>query len=220
MPRFCHGELVVKYEYIAIEGNIGAGKTSLAHKLAAHYNGRLVLEEFAENPFLPPFYKNPDRYAFPLELSFLAERFAQLKSVLSTRDLFGQMTIGDYFLSKSLIFARSNLNGDELNLFLQLYQIMEPNLPNPDLLVFLYLDVRRLQENIRKRGRSYEQAIEDNYLDDIQQSYFEFLKQRTDLRVLLIDTANLDFVNREEDFASIVDLLEQDYPKGITRIRP
>lgn len=212
--------MALKYEYIAIEGNIGAGKTSLAHKLAQHYDARLVLEEFAENPFLPPFYKNPERYAFPLELSFLAERFAQLKSVLSTRDMFAQVTIGDYFLSKSLIFARSNLNGDELNLFLQLYQIMEPNLPNPDLLVFLYLDIRKLQENIRKRGRDYEQSIQDNYLDDIQQSYFEFLRQRTDLRVLLVDTANLDFVNREADFKTILDLLEQDYPMGITRIRP
>ena len=160
----------MKYEYLAIEGNIGAGKTSLSTRLSERYNTRLVLEEFAENPFLPKFYEQPDRYAFPLELSFLSERFAQLKAELNSRDLFKPHIIGDYFLSKSLIFAKATLKGDELNLFMQLYEIMQPNLPQPDLLVYLYLDTQALQANIRKRGRTYEQKIPDSYLEQVQES--------------------------------------------------
>ena len=208
----------MKYEYLAIEGNIGAGKTSLSTRLSERYNTRLVLEEFAENPFLPKFYEQPDRYAFPLELSFLSERFAQLKAELNSRDLFKPHIIGDYFLSKSLIFAKATLKGDELNLFMQLYEIMQPNLPQPDLLVYLYLDTQELQANIRKRGRTYEQQIPDSYLEQVQESYFDYIRTRSELRVLILDTAGVDFVHNPADFEQICQLLEQDYPKGVTRI--
>ena len=208
----------MKYEYLAIEGNIGAGKTSLSTRLSERYNTRLVLEEFAENPFLPKFYEQPDRYAFPLELSFLSERFAQLKAELNSRDLFKPHIIGDYFLSKSLIFAKATLQGDELNLFMQLYEIMQPNLPQPDLLVYLYLDTQALQANIRKRGRTYEQKIPDSYLEQVQESYFDYIRTRSELRVLILDTAGVDFVHNPADFEQICQLLEQDYPKGVTRI--
>lgn len=211
--------MALAYEYLAIEGNIGAGKTTLANKISAHYDTRLVLEEFAENPFLPKFYAQPDRYAFPLELSFLSERFAQLKAVLNSRDLFRPHIVADYFLSKSLIFARATLKGDELNLFLQLYDIMQPNLPQPDLLVYLYKDTSSLQSNIRKRGRSYEQQIPDSYLEKVQDSYLDYIRTRTNMRVLVLETSGVDFVKNPADFEHVCTLLEQEYPTGVTRIR-
>jgi deoxyguanosine kinase len=210
----------LRHEYIAIEGNIGAGKTSLATKLAAKHNGKLVLEEFADNPFLPKFYNNRDRYAFPLELSFLAERFSQLKKEITRRDMFHDVVIADYFISKSLIFSQANLDGDEYELFSKLYEIIEPTLPKPELLIYLHLSTDKLIENIRKRGRDYEQGISPAYLEEVQASYFQFIKQHESMRVLIIDTTNLDFVNNNDDFDKIDALLAQDYPKGISRITP
>ncbi len=166
------------YNYIAIEGNIGAGKTSLATKIANDLNGRLILEQFDDNPFLAKFYDNPERYAFPLELSFLAERYQQLRTELANQELFHDFTISDYFLNKSVIFARKTLNEDEYQLFYKLFNIMNANLPKPQLLVHLYVNTKRLQSNIQLRGRSYEQKIQDEYLEKIQSSYFEYLKHR------------------------------------------
>lgn len=206
------------YEYIAIEGNIGAGKTSLAKRLAKDNDGKLVLEEFADNPFLPKFYQNKERYAFPLELSFIAERFTQLKNELGSKDLFQSLVVADYFISKSLIFSKANLAGDEYNLFAKLFSMIEQTLPQPELLVYLYKDTDKLLENIKKRGRDYEQEITADYLDELQNSYFEFLKQQDDLRVLVIETNELDFVNSEVDYQSIVTLINSDYPKGISRV--
>ena len=211
--------MALAYEYLAIEGNIGAGKTTLANKLSEHYDTRLVLEEFAENPFLPKFYAQPERYAFPLELSFLSERYAQLKAVLNSRDLFRPHLVADYFLSKSLIFAKATLKGDELNLFLQLYEIMQPNLPQPDLLVYLYKDTSSLQSNIRKRGRSYEQEIPDSYLEKVQNSYLDYIRTRSSLRVLILETSGADFVSNSADFDKICALVEQEHPTGVTRLR-
>lgn len=168
----------MRYNYIAIEGNIGAGKTSLATRIADRYNGKLILEQFEDNPFLAKFYENQEKYAFPLELSFLADRYQQLKKELARQDLFSDFTISDYFLNKSLIFARKTLNEDEYQLFMTLFNIMNANLPRPDLLVHLYVKTSRLQENIRNRGRDYERQIQDEYLDRIQESYFNYLKQQ------------------------------------------
>ena len=151
----------MRYNYIAIEGNIGAGKTTLATKIAEQYNGKLILERFEDNPFLAKFYENQDKYAFPLELSFLAERYQQLKRELANQELFTAFTISDYFLNKSLSFARKTLNDDEYQLFITLFNIMNANLPRPDLLVHLFVSTNRLQSNIRKRGREYEQRIPD-----------------------------------------------------------
>lgn len=210
----------MRYRYLAIEGNIGAGKTSLSTLLADELNARLILEEFADNPFLPKFYEDPERYAFPLELSFLAERFAQLKRDLGQPDLFGQHVVADYFLSKSLIFSRANLQGDEYMLFAKMFHLMYQNLPKPDLLVYLYLDIEQLQENIRKRGRPYEQGIASDYLRNIQSSYLDFIRQQQDLRVLIIDSNGLDFVNRKSDYEYITHLMDQDYQPGVHHITP
>jgi len=206
------------YEFIAIEGCIGAGKTSLATMIAKEYNAKLILEGFEENPFLPKFYSEPQKYAFPLELSFLADRFSQLKSQLVTRELFSSFTVSDYYIIKSLIFAQKTLEADELNLYQRLFSIINATLPKPDLLVYLYVEVDRLQHNIRKRGRSYEQQIEDVYLEKIQQGYFDFIRQQQDLRVLVIDNNNIDFVNREADYRRLLEVIMQDYSLGIHRI--
>jgi deoxyguanosine kinase len=208
----------MRYNYIAIEGNIGAGKTTLASKIAERYNGKLILEQFEDNPFLARFYENQEKYAFPLELSFLADRYQQLKRELANQDLFSSFTISDYFLNKSLIFARKTLNDDEYQLFITLFNIMNANLPRPDLLVHLYVSVRKLQQNIRIRGREYEQRIPDQYLEKIQDSYLNYLKQQPQLRIILLDINELDFVAYPDHFKLIVETVDRDYPRGLTRI--
>ena len=212
--------MTIPYKYIAIEGNIGAGKTTLATRMAQHFNARLILEQFEDNSFLPKFYEDPSRYAFPLELSFLADRFQQLKSQVAVQDMFHPVTIADYFILKSLIFAKKTLNTEEFSLYSRLFSIIENVLPKPDLLVYLYLDISRLQSNIRKRGRVYEQKIEDNYLQRIQEGYLDYIRQQQGLRVLLIDTNKLDFVAHQEHFDILVDIISQEYPAGIHRITP
>jgi deoxyguanosine kinase len=207
----------MRYNYIAIEGNIGAGKTCLSTMIAEQFNGKLILEQFEDNSFLPKFYKEPDKYAFPLEMSFLAERYQQLKDQLTKQDLFKTFTISDYLFNKSLIFARNNLQSDEFALFSQMFTIIDEFLPKPDLLVYLYLDISNLQKNIRKRGRSYEQEIQDTYLESIQNGYFDSIKKMPGLRTLIVDTNNIDFVNNNADYESILSLIEQDYPAGIHR---
>lgn len=206
------------YNFIAIEGNIGAGKTTLAKKLAIDFNSRLILEQFAENPFLPKFYSNPEKHAFPLELSFLAERYQQLKDELGKQDLFNPGIVSDYYFLKSLIFAKANLIEDEFGLYSKLFHIINDSLPKPDLFVYLYHDVERLQENIKKRGRSYEQKIPDDYLIKIQTTYFDFIKQLGDLRVLVIDVNNIDFANDNEHYKKMMKIINQPYNSGITRI--
>jgi deoxyadenosine/deoxycytidine kinase len=209
---------MTSYNYIVIEGNIGAGKTSLTSRIAEELSARLILEEFADNPFLPKFYENPERYAFPLELSFLSERFSQLKKDLITEDMFAPKVMSDYFISKCQIFAKNNLHNDEYNLFLKMFEIVESNTPKPDLLVYLYQNVDQLLNNIQKRGREYEKHITAEYLENIQQQYLEFIRQHSDMRVVIIDTTNLDFVNRDEDYEWIKEKVLSEYPIGISRI--
>ena len=207
----------MRYNYIAIEGNIGAGKTSLSSMIAEQFNGKLILEQFEDNSFLPKFYKEPDKYAFPLEMSFLAERYQQLKDQLTKQDLFKTFTISDYLFNKSLIFARNNLQSDEYALFARMFNIINEFLPKPELLIYLYLDVANLQRNIRSRGRSYEQEIQDSYLENIQNGYFDHIKKLSSQRILIIDTNNIDFVNIRADYESILHLVDQDYSPGIHR---
>ncbi|HPC12877.1 MAG TPA: deoxynucleoside kinase [Bacteroidales bacterium] len=208
------------YNYITIEGCIGAGKTSLTQSLADEYNAKLILEQFEENSFLPKFYSDPLRYAFPLELSFLADRFQQMKVHAVTLDVFHPYIISDYHIQKSLIFARKTLQPDEFQLFSKLFHLMVSQLPSPELMVYLYLDIQHLMLNIRKRGRQYEQRITTDYLRTIQESYFEFMKQQKNLRILIIDTNRLDFVAKKDDYEMIRDLINNNYPIGITRIQP
>jgi len=208
------------YNYIAIEGNIGAGKTTLATRIASYLNARLILEQFEDNSFLPKFYTDPDRYAFPLELSFLADRFQQLKTQLGTPDLFQQLTISDYFIHKSLIFARKTLANDEFTLYSKLFSIIDGALPKPELLVYLYLEIDKLTQNIRKRGRDYEQNIDKSYLERIQSGYLDYIKLQQDMRILIIDTNNMDFVGDNTDYNLLLNIIGQTYETGIHRIKP
>jgi deoxyadenosine/deoxycytidine kinase len=207
----------MRYNYIAVEGNIGAGKTTLSTMISNQFNGRLILERFEDNPFLAKFYEDQDKYAFPLELSFLAERYQQLKRELASQELFSDFTISDYFLNKSLIFARKTLGNDEYQLFSTLFNIMNANLPKPDLLVHLLVSTKRLKDNIEKRGREYEQNIAVDYLEKIQESYLDYLKQQPSLRILLLDVNALDFVAHPSHFNIIIESINRDHPKGITR---
>ena len=206
------------YPYIVVEGNIGSGKTTLVQKLSAYLNARAFYEEFSDNPFLPKFYSDPEKHAFPLELSFLAERYHQLKNELNSRDLFHKTIISDYYLSKSLIFAEINLPEDEFNLYNNLFSIIHQKLPKPSLYIYLYSDVDRLQINIKARGRAYEMKIKDSYLAQIQESYLLFINQQTDFPVLLLNTTKIDFVNSVNDFESIISCLNKEYSKGVHRI--
>ncbi len=208
-----------RYNFITIEGTIGAGKTSLATMIAEEYTAKIILEGFADNPFLPKFYKEADKYAFPLELSFLAERYQQLTEQLSKQDLFKNFTISDYFINKSLIFAQKTLQDDVFGLYSKLFHIINSSIPKPDLLVYLYVSVDRLQENIKRRGRDYEQNIEDEYLENIQTGYFDFIKQHQEMRILVLDTNDVDFVNNKEDYKKIISLIDQDYQPGVHRIK-
>jgi len=207
----------LRYDYIVIEGNIGTGKTSLATKISNEYETRLILERFADNPFLPKFYENRQRYAFPLELSFLADRYQQLKNELTSQELFQHQTVSDYLLSKSLIFASITLKDVEFDLYQRLFHIINPNLPKPDLLVYLHKDIPKLKSNIRKRGRDYEQNIEDDYLKKLEEGYWEFFKQQINLRILIIDTNSIDFIGNEAQYKAILKLINSDYEPGIHR---
>ena len=209
----------MEINYLVVEGNIGAGKTSLAKKIAKDYNANLILERFANNPFLPKFYKDPERYSFPLELSFLADRYKQLKDDLGNFDLFKTFTIADYYFMKSLIFSRATLPEDEFHLYRQLFYIIYNSLPKPNLFVYLHVSVDRLLMNIKKRGRSYEQQITYEYLEKIQEGYFDFFRQHPEYRFLIIDINRLDFIENSRDYKLIADaIFHQSYSLGINRL--
>jgi len=189
-----------KYNYIAIEGNIGAGKTSLASKLSHDFNAKLILERFADNPFLPKFYEDANRYAFTLEMSFLADRYQQISDDLSQLDLFKDFIVSDYDVFKSLIFSKITLNDDEFSLYRKLFYLMYKDIAKPELYVYLYQNTERLQQNIKKRGRDYEQNIADDYLEKINTGYLDFLKTQKDFNVKIIDVSDRDFVVNRKDY--------------------
>jgi len=193
----------VRYNYIVIEGNIGAGKTTLASMIAKEYNAKLILERFADNPFLPKFYSDPSRYSFPLELSFLADRYRQLKEELVEQDLFRSFTVADYYFMKSLVFSSKTLEQDEFSLYRQIFYIIYSSLPKPDLYVYLHVPPERLLKNIALRGREYEKTITADYLIGIQESYFNFFRQNPENRYLVLDVANIDFVASQRDYERI-----------------
>ena len=197
------------FNYIAIEGNIGAGKTTLSNKLAEDFNAKLVLERFADNPFLPKFYEDQSRYAFPLEMSFLADRYQQLSDDLAQFDLFKDFIVADYHIFKSLIFAKVTLAEDEFRLYKTMFDIIHKEMPKPDLYVYLYQNTEQLLENIKKRGRSYEMQIPAEYLEKINQGYLDFIKTQTNLNVLIIDVSDKDFVNNQEDYVFILNQIQE-----------
>jgi deoxyguanosine kinase len=203
----------MKYTFITIEGNIGAGKTTLAHLLSKHFNARLVLEQFADNPFLPKFYENPQQYAFPLELFFMAERFKQLKELIQQKDLFQNLTISDYLFTKCLLFAKINLPEDEFRLYQRLFEIVHQQVVQPELLIYLHAPVNKLQQNIKKRNRPYEQRIPDDYLFSIQETYTHYIRQHN-LKTIFVDTSNADFLGNEKHLQAVINALDKDYPDG------
>lgn len=206
------------YNFITVEGNIGAGKTTLAAKIAGDFNGNLILEQFAANPFLPLFYKEPQRYAFSLELFFVAERYRQLKETITGKDIFRSFTVSDYLFVKSLLFAKINLGEEEYRLFQRLFYIIYEQLPEPDLLLYLHLPVDKLLENINKRGRGYEDGIKSDYLKAIESSYFDYMKQQTDVPVVIVNAAELDFVNNKKDYEFIHQLLRSEFRPGMNYV--
>jgi deoxyadenosine/deoxycytidine kinase len=206
------------YNFIAIEGNIGAGKTTFASRIADDHNAKLILERFEDNSFLPKFYKEPDIYAFPLEMSFLADRYQQLKEQLTARDLFKSFTISDYYIDKSLIFARNNLKDDEFSLYSRLFHIISSSLPKPDLILYLYTTVPRLIGNILSRGRDYEKDIKASYLENIQRGYLSHFRTLKGIRIIVVDTGERDFVKSEDDYLQLCNLLKRDYAHGIHHV--
>jgi deoxyguanosine kinase len=203
----------MNYHYIAIEGNIGAGKTTLAHLLAKRFNARLILEQFADNPFLAKFYENPKQYAFPLELFFMAERYKQLKELVFTKDMFHTVTVSDYLFTKCLLFAKVNLPEEEFRLYQNFFEIIYQQLVQPDIIIYLHAPVSRLQQNIKRRNRVYEQSISDEYLFNIQQTYTNYIKQHN-IKTLFIDAANADFLGNEKHFRVVLDALNKEYSEG------
>ncbi|MBX9785599.1 MAG: deoxynucleoside kinase [Chitinophagaceae bacterium] len=203
----------MNYHFITIEGNIGAGKTTLAHLLSKHYNARLILEEFADNPFLAKFYENPQQFAFPVELFFMAERYKQLKDLLHTQDLFNSVTISDYLFTKCLLFAKVTLPMDEFRLYQRLFDIIHQQLIQPDLLIYLHSPIQKLQENIKKRNRSYEQNIPDDYLFNLQETYTHYIKQHN-IKTLFIDMSNADLLGNPRHMQTITEALDKEYDQG------
>lgn len=203
----------MKYNFVTIEGNIGAGKTTLSHLLSKHYNARLILEEFADNPFLPKFYDNPAQYAFPLELFFMAERYKQLKDLLQTKDMFQAVTISDYLFTKCLLFAKVNLADEEFRLYQKLFDIINPQIVQPDILIYLHSPVNKLQENIKKRNRDYEQGIPNDYLFSLQETYTQYIKQHN-IKTLFVDCSNADFIGNELHLKTIINALDKEYENG------
>lgn len=194
--------------YISIEGNIGAGKTTLSTRISEDFNAKLILERFADNPFLPKFYNDPIRYAFPLEVSFLTDRFKQLTDDLSQFDLFKDFVIADYHIFKSLIFAKVTLGEDEYKLYKTMFDIIYKEMPKPDLYVYLYQNPERLLKNIKLRGRSYEQDIKSEYLERINHGYLDYIKTQTDLNSIIIDVSEYDFVENQEDYITVLNLIQ------------
>ena len=203
----------MNHHFITIEGNIGAGKTTLATILAKHFNARLIVEQFADNPFLPKFYENPQQYAFPLELFFMAERYKQMKELVYTNDLFQSVTITDYLFTKCLLFAKVNLPEQEFRLYQKLFDIIHQQLVKPELLIYLHAPVSKLQQNIKKRNRPYEQDITDQYLFNIQETYTRYIKQHN-IKTIFIDATNADFLGNEKHLKVVLDALEKDYDEG------
>ncbi|MEM1358240.1 MAG: deoxynucleoside kinase [Bacteroidota bacterium] len=201
-----------------MEGNIGAGKTTLSRRLAKDFNRRLILEEFSDNPFLPPFYREPERYAFPVELFFMAERHKQLQNQLAQADLFTSGVIADYIFVKTLLFARNTLPEEEFRLFTRLFQVMDAGFPNPDLIVYLHRPVAALQVNIAKRGRTYEQEIKDDYLASVQTAYFNYFRGQQDVPVLVLELGEADFEQGTEIYQQMLKAISGSYPVGLTTV--
>ena len=211
--------LEFKYKLVVIEGNIGAGKTTLSKALANTFQAQLLLESFEENPFLKGFYENPDRYAFPVELFFMTERHKQLQANLMQPSLFHPITITDYFFGKTLLFAANNLEGAEFRLFKNMFEVLNSTFPEPDLMIYIHRPIDQLIRNINQRGRSYEQHIQEEYLLKIQKGYFNYINSELDHPIVILEANNRDLIAPDGTFDFILDLFTQEFEKGITRVK-
>lgn len=208
----------MEYKYIVIEGNIGAGKTTLAKMLAEEYQANLLLEKFSDNPFLPRFYKDPDKYAFHVELSFMATRYQQLINELPYKNLFKTFTLADFYFAKSILFAKITLSEPEFVLYRQIFNIIYKTIPKPDLYVYLHLDVEQLMKNIKQRGRDFESNINPDYLKKLEREYFNYIRQQNDMRVVVLNMNNIDFIEKESDYERVKEVIfKKDHPVGISR---
>jgi len=206
------------YRFIAIEGNIGAGKTTLCQMLAEEYNCRLILEQFTDNPFLPYFYENPERYAFPVELFFMTERHKQLQEELAQQDIFQQTIFADYFFIKTLLFAKNNLNTEEYRLFQRLFNVLNSTFPKPEIIVYIHRSVDILLKNIQSRGRSYEQEITGEYLLELQHAYFEYFRVEQQIPVVIIDVGEANFSVGNDTYNLLMEILQTKYKPGIHHV--
>lgn len=205
----------MQHRFIAIEGNIGTGKTTLCHRLADSHGYALVLEQFTDNPFLPFFYDQPERYAFPVELFFMTERHKQLQEHFAQPDLFRNTTVADYFFVKTLLFAKNNLNEEEFRLFQRLFTVLNNSYPKPDLLLYLHRPVEVLLRQIQRRGRDMERNISAAYLTEIQEAYFDYFKTEEEIPIVVLDLGEANFLSEEQVYAAIVALLHGEFEKGL-----
>ena len=203
----------MNHQFITVEGNIGVGKTTLTNLLAKHFNARIILEEFADNPFLSKFYESPQQYAFPVELFFMAERYKQLKDMVHTKELFQTVTVSDYLFTKCLLFAKVTLPDEEFRLYQKLFEIIHQQLVYPDILIYLHAPVQKLQQNIKTRKREYEQNIPDEYLFNLQETYTSYIKQHN-IKTIFIDASNADFLGNPKHLQVVLDALEKDLTEG------
>lgn len=215
MNKNLNTNTAIPYQFVAIEGNIGAGKTTLATKIAQDIGARLVLEQFTDNPFLPLFYEHPERYAFPVELFFMTERHKQLSESLAQTDLFEPYHIADYFFLKTAIFAKNNLSEAEYRLFKRLFNVLNTTFRKPDLLLYLHRSVPQLLKNIRKRNRDFETDISPDYLLQIQNAYLDYFKVEKNIPIVVLNIDDLDFVENEQHYQTIFSFIHQPFEKGV-----